>query len=99
MAPASHLGQRERQQAVVWLAQDVYKAHYDKLETIDDQLELVRLWRDILAHFDDLEGVRKVENLLAGVWGEDAPKMLGEVQEENRKRFMDPSPCDRENIP
>lgn len=93
------MGQKERQQAVVWLAQDVYKALYEKLETTDDQLELVRLWRDILAYLNDLEGVRKVENLLAGVWGEDARKMFGEVQEENGKRFMDPSPCDRESIP
>ena len=73
------------------MAQDVYKARSDKLQTIVDQLQLVRLWRDILVYLDDWEGVRKVERLLAGAWGESAGQILDEVQDRDRKPLLSSS--------
>ncbi|KAL8826227.1 MAG: hypothetical protein Q9191_003938 [Dirinaria sp. TL-2023a] len=91
LAPSQDFGQKQRQQAVVWMAQDVYKALYGRVQTVDDQLQLVKLWRDILIYLDTWESVRKVEMLLAGAWGEGAGKMLGEMGEDNWKRFMSSS--------
>lgn len=54
----------QRRQAVVWLAQDVYAADLDLVETAGDQLELILRGRDILVFFNDKEALSRVEKLL-----------------------------------
>lgn len=87
IAPNQDSGQKVRQQAVVWLAQDVYSAYSNGVQTLDDQLHLVRIWRDLLLHFDDHEGVRKIEALLVQALGKDAVRILGKSDGNVGKRF------------
>ena len=71
---------KERSQKVVWFAQDVYKAHLDKVQTLDDQLLLVNFLRDIANKVDPAQGIIKIHDLLADDLGDQGPLMLGQIE-------------------
>lgn len=76
--PAPGLDQKSRQQAVVWMAQDVYAALLDLVRGLKDQLQMVVVWRDIAQGMDDGDGVMKIHDLLVEELGEEGPMLLGE---------------------
>ena len=87
MAPLPYFDQKQRQQAVVWLAQDVHGAYLERMHNLDDQIHVVRLWRDLAAFLNDWPGHTKIQRLLVEAWGERGPELLGEMVNENWKRF------------
>lgn len=76
--PAPGLDQKSRQQAVVWMAQDVYAALLNLVRGLKDQLQMVVVWRDIAQGMDDADGVMKIHDLLVEELGEEGPMLLGE---------------------
>lgn len=68
-APVPGQSQRLRQQAVVWLAQDVYVARLRRARGLEEQLKMVELWRDIMFTLGDTEGVGKLHDMLHQVLG------------------------------
>lgn len=79
MAPYPHFDQKQRQQAVVWLAQDVYGAHCERLQDGEDYLRMVKLWRDLIVFLNDWPGHTKMQELLVEQWGRNGPEMVGEM--------------------
>lgn len=76
-APTAGCGEKARQQAVVWLAQDVYAALLgDDEPTLRSQLKLVTMWRDIVGSLNDDEGVAKIHDLLIDALGQEGPMLL-----------------------
>ncbi len=71
------MGQRERQQAVIWMAQDAFKAVLGRVKGLRDQLQMVVVWRDISQGLDDTEGVIKIHDLLVEAIGQEGPLLLG----------------------
>jgi len=88
MAPHPHLDQKQRQQTVVWLAQDVYGAHLERVQNGDDQLRMVRLWRDLIVFLNDWPGHTKMQELLVEAWGRNGPELVGEMDNNNWKVFL-----------
>lgn len=88
MAPYPHFDQKQNQQAVVWLAQDVYEAHYERLQDGKDHLRMVKLWRDLIVFLNDWPGHTKMQELLVEAWGRNGPQMVGEMGHENWKLFL-----------
>lgn len=75
-APTAGCGEKARQQAVVWLAQDVYAGVMGAEQTLQSQLAWVTVWRDILGSLEDDEGVARIHDLLIGALGQRGPMML-----------------------
>ncbi|KAL9606544.1 MAG: hypothetical protein Q9179_000269 [Wetmoreana sp. 5 TL-2023] len=70
--------QKQRQQAIVWLAQDVYAAFLAKAgERFPEQLKIVKTWKDLARHLDDVEGMNKIHELVVAELGEDAAANAG----------------------
>ena len=69
--------QKERQQAVVWLAQDAYIGLLGEVQDLADQLKLVTIWRDITKCLGNVDGVARIHDLLLGELGEEGPLLLG----------------------
>ncbi|MCJ1253076.1 hypothetical protein MMC24_000883 [Lignoscripta atroalba] len=69
-------GEKARQQAVVWMAQDTYSALLERTNTFVQQLQLVALWRDISRGLGDAPGVAKIHDLLVEEIGEGGPLLL-----------------------
>ncbi len=88
VAPHPHFDQKQRQQAVVWLAQDVYEARLAKVHNRDDQLRMVKLWRDLIVFLDDWPGYTKMQELLVEAWGRTGPELVGEMENNNFKLFV-----------
>lgn len=61
--------QKERQQAVVWLAQDVYTGQLAQIRNPTDQLKMAVLWRDVTKHLGDMEGLARIHNLVKSELG------------------------------
>lgn len=64
------------QQAVVWMAQDVYAELLGHIRTLEDQLKIVAVWRDITSDLGDAAGVVRIHDLLITTIGENGPFML-----------------------
>lgn len=87
--PAPGLDQKSRQQAVVWMAQDVYVALLNLVRGLKDQLQMVVVWRDIAHGMDDGDGVMKIHDLLVEELGEEGPMLLGEFGGVDLGLFVD----------
>lgn len=87
VAPHPHSDRKQRQQAVVWLAQDVYGAYLDRVQDAEDHLHMVRLWRDLTVFLNDWPGHTKMQELLIEACGKMGPKLLGEMDNDNWKLF------------
>ena len=48
----------------------------EREQTLQSQLELVTIWRDIVGFLQDDEGVAKIHDLLIGALGQEGPMML-----------------------
>ena len=75
-APTAGCSEKARQQAVVWLAQDVYAGLMGEEQTLQSQLAWVTVWRDIVGSLEDEEGVARIHDLLIGALGQEGPMML-----------------------
>lgn len=64
------------QQAVVWMAQDVYAGLLRQVRALADQLKMVAVWRDITSELGDAAGVVRIHDLLISTIGENGPFML-----------------------
>ncbi|KAL8723703.1 MAG: hypothetical protein Q9181_007216 [Wetmoreana brouardii] len=72
--------QKQRQQAIVWLAQDVYTAFLAKAEErFLEQLKIVKIWKDLARYLDDVEGTNKIHELMVAELGEDEAAYAGEM--------------------
>lgn len=91
VAPHAHFDQKQQQQVVVWLAQDVYGAYMERAQNVDDQLKMVKLWRDLVVFLSDWRGHARMQQLVAEAWGKDGAQMLGEIENDNWRRFAFPS--------
>lgn len=78
-APSPTFSQKEQQQAVVWMAQDVYTALLKQSVNLMDQLEIVAVWRDITSDIGDDRGVASIHDFLIKALGEEGPLMLGQI--------------------
>lgn len=65
---------------MVWIAQDVYAALFDEASSLEDQLKMVAVWRDIATGLGDVAGVTRIHDLLVGALGEQGPLMLGQFE-------------------
>ncbi|KAL8674329.1 MAG: hypothetical protein Q9168_001258 [Polycauliona sp. 1 TL-2023] len=76
--PKPGSSQKERQQAVVWLAQDVYKGRFlvDVEGQLSDQLMVVAKFMDLAMDLEGMEGKQKIHEMLVGEIGEHAIAML-----------------------
>ncbi|KAL9590050.1 MAG: hypothetical protein Q9203_001154 [Teloschistes exilis] len=69
--PVPGATQKDRQQAVIWLALDVFSAHIAKADgEFAMQCKIVRTWREICNLLDDTEGMNKIHELMVGELGE-----------------------------
>ncbi|KAL8717356.1 MAG: hypothetical protein Q9225_005390 [Loekoesia sp. 1 TL-2023] len=76
-APRPGASQQERQQAVVWLGQDVYAGLLAKAEgRFLDRLRIVKVLRGVARYLNDEDAVGKIHELLVAELGEDGPGML-----------------------
>ena len=75
--------QKERQQAVIWLAQDVYGALLLGKHELEDQLKLVTLWRNITKSLGDQKGLATIYQLLTEALEEDDPMLLERIYREH----------------
>ncbi|MCJ1467666.1 hypothetical protein MMC07_006291 [Pseudocyphellaria aurata] len=74
--PPDGSSEKARQQAVVWMAQDVYAGLLRHVHELADQLKMVAVWRDIVTGLGDTAGVEKIHDLLITAFGENGPFML-----------------------
>jgi hypothetical protein len=88
VAPHPHFDQKQRQQAVVWLAQDVYAARLEKVHDGDDHLRMLKLWRDLIVFLNDWPGHTKMQELLVEAWGRTGAELVGEMDNDNWKLFL-----------
>ncbi|KAL9586780.1 MAG: hypothetical protein Q9212_000666 [Teloschistes hypoglaucus] len=71
-APVRGGTQKDRQQAIVWLAQDAVAAFMALAEgSLDMQCKIVRTWIDFCKTLEDTEGVNKIHELMVGELGEE----------------------------
>ena len=63
------------------MAQDVYAALYDDAFTLEDDLKMVSVWRDITTNLGDTVGVTRIHDLLIKELGEEGPSMLDQFDE------------------
>lgn len=75
-APPDGSSQKARQQAVVWMAQDVYAALLRQVRALADQLKMVTVWRDIMHNLGDADGIKKIHDILITAIGENGPLLL-----------------------
>ena len=72
------------------MAQDVYAARLEGAHSLEDQLEMVRLWRDLTVFLNDWQGHIKMQRLMTEALGEVGVELLGEIENDNWKRFAFP---------
>ncbi|KAL8659732.1 MAG: hypothetical protein Q9226_000288 [Calogaya cf. arnoldii] len=72
--PKPGASEKEKQQAVVWLAQDVYKGRFlvDVEGRLSDQLKVVAKFRDLAMILEGMEGMEKIHEMLVAELGEHA---------------------------
>ncbi|KAL9026943.1 MAG: hypothetical protein Q9196_004461 [Gyalolechia fulgens] len=64
-APIPGASQKDRQQAVVWLGQDVYAGLLAKSEgRVADRLRMTELWQDVVRHLNDEDAANRMHDLL-----------------------------------
>lgn len=68
--------QKERQQAVVWLAQDVYIGQLAQIRNPTDQLKMAALWRDMTKHLGNTEGLVRIHDLMISELGIESPSAV-----------------------
>lgn len=61
------------------MAQDVYAALLNLVRGLNDQLQMVVVWRDIAQGMGDGDGVMRIHDLLVEELGEEGPMLLGEL--------------------
>lgn len=66
---------------MVWMAQDVYAALYDDAYSLEDDLKMVSVWRDITTNLGDTVGVTRIHDLLIKELGEEGPSMLDQFDD------------------
>lgn len=76
--PKPGASEKEKQQAVVWLAQDVYKGRFlaDAQGRLSNQLTVVAKFRDLALTLQGREGMRRIQGMLAAELGERALSVL-----------------------
>ncbi|KAL8854260.1 MAG: hypothetical protein Q9221_000974 [Calogaya cf. arnoldii] len=76
--PKPGAAEKERQQAVVWLAQDVYKGRFlmDVEGRLSDQLKVVARFRDLAMILEGMEGMERIHEMLVAELGEHALSWL-----------------------
>ncbi|KAL8784704.1 MAG: hypothetical protein Q9213_003800 [Squamulea squamosa] len=70
--------EKDRQQAVVWLAQDIYMGGFraDAEGRLPDQLKVVTMLRDLAARLEGEEGMDVIHGILAAELGEGVLSLL-----------------------
>ena len=67
----------QRQQAVIWQAQKTYGALLNMADSLEQQLRLVTVWKNMLQALGDVEGLARMRDLLVRELGEEGPLLLG----------------------
>ena len=57
----------------------MYTAHLDGAKTLQDQLRLVDMLRDMASKVAPPEGIAKIHDLLTQEFGDHGPLMLGQI--------------------
>lgn len=60
------------------MAQDAYTALLREASSLEYQLKMVVVWRDITTTLGDVTGVERIHDLLINELGEEGPLMLGQ---------------------
>ncbi|KAL9605096.1 MAG: hypothetical protein Q9219_000030 [cf. Caloplaca sp. 3 TL-2023] len=75
--PMPGASQQKRQQAVVWLAQDVYTGFLTNIEgRYSDRLKIVEVWRNVARHLNDEGALNEIRALLNAESGRAGLAML-----------------------
>ena len=78
LKPKPGASQQERQQAVVWLGQDVYTGFLALAEGRRvDGLTIVKMWRDVIRSLNDQDAMDKIQAILISQVGVAGLAMLG----------------------
>lgn len=77
-APPDGSSPKARQQAVVWMAQDVYAWLLRQVRILADQLKMVAVWRDITRNLGDSDGGVRIHDILITAIGKNGPSLLDE---------------------
>ena len=73
--PQPNSSASERRQTVVWLAQDVYAAELEQVKTLDDQLRLIQIWKELLSTINCKDGLMRMNVLLSKAWSQGVSEM------------------------
>ncbi|KAL8679805.1 MAG: hypothetical protein Q9186_003921 [Xanthomendoza sp. 1 TL-2023] len=76
--PKPGASEKDRRQAIIWLAQDVYEAAYpDVVEApLREQLRVVTIFRNLAVHLEGEEGKKTIHDILMPELGEEGLALL-----------------------
>lgn len=75
--PQPEYSSLQRQQAVTWQAQKTYGALLNLADSLEQQLRLITVWKNMLEALGDAEALARMWELLVRDLGEEGPFLLG----------------------